>query len=158
MQNASMLTVSDPEAEVAIVDDPKTSPYQIWKDTGIYLRGTKVVWRGNVYEAKWWTKNEYPDNPVLQSFETPWQLIGPVLPDDKPMEVLELPSGTFPRWSGQAVYDAGDRVIFDGVPFRAKWWNQGESPAISAVNPESSPWIPLSQDQIREILKTQGRL
>ncbi len=158
MQNANMLTVSDPEANIEIVDNPETSPYQIWKDTGIYLRGTKVVWRGNVYEAKWWTKNEFPDNPVLQSFETPWQLIGPVLPDDKPMEQLELPSGTFPRWSGQAVYDAGDRVLFDGVPFRAKWWNQGESPAISAVNPESSPWIPLSQDQIREILKAQGRL
>lgn len=156
MQSANMITVNDPAAAEYVIDNPETSPYQIWKDTGIYLKGTKVVWRGNVYEAKWWTKNELPDNPVLQSFETPWQLIGPVLPDDKPMEQLVLPKNTFPRWSGQAVYDAGDRVLFEGVPFRAKWWNQGESPAASAANPESSPWIPLSEDQIREILKNNG--
>lgn len=155
MQNANMLTESDPTINQHVADDPATSPYQIWKDTGIYLRGAKVVWRGNVYEAKWWTKNDLPDNPVLQAWETPWQLIGPVLPGDTPMEQLELPAGTFPRWSGQAVYDAGDRVLFEGMPFRAKWWNQGESPAISAVNPDSSPWIPLSQAQIREIIENE---
>ncbi len=156
MQNATMLTVNDPTANEVIVDNPETSPYQIWKETGIYTRGTKVVWRGNVYEAKWWTKNDLPDNPVLQSWETPWQLVGPVLPDDTPMEQIELPRGMFPRWSGQAIYDAGDRVEFDGVAFRAKWWNQGESPAISAVNPDSSPWIPLSQEQIREVIENES--
>lgn len=151
MQQATMVAVNV-DTNTKVVDDPKTSPYQIWRDTGIYLKGTKVVWRGNVYEAKWWTKNDTPDNPVLQAWETPWQLIGPVLPSDTPMEQLELPSYIFPRWSGQAIYDAGDRVLFDGVAFRAKWWNQGESPAASAANPESSPWVPLTQEQILEIL------
>ena len=152
MQQATMLTV-DPEANVHIVDNPETSPYQIWRDTGIYLKGTKVVWRGHVYEAKWWTKNDLPDNPILQAWETPWQLIGPVLSTDKPMEQLVLPASTFPQWYGQSIYDAGDRVLFDGQAFRAKWWNQGESPAASAANPESSPWIPLTREQVLEILK-----
>lgn len=158
VQNANMVTIEDPEANVHIVDDPETSPYQIWRETGVYLKGTKVVWHGHVYEAKWWTKNELPDNPVLQAWETPWQLIGPVLPGEKPLEQLELPASTFPKWSGQNIYDAGDRVLFDGIPFRAKWWNQGESPAASASNQDSSPWIALTQDQIVEILKAQGKL
>jgi chitinase len=156
-QSAKMVTVDDPEANKHAIDNPQTSPYQIWQDTGVYLKGVKVVWHGSVYEAKWWTKNDLPDNPVLQAWETPWQLIGPVLPDDKPMEQVELPANIFPKWYGWAVYDAGDRVVFDGVPFRAKWWNQGESPAASASSPESSPWIALSQEQVVELIKGQER-
>jgi chitinase len=155
-QNAKMVTTEEADASVHIVDNPKTSPYQIWRETGIYLKGTKVVWRGHVYEAKWWTKNELPDNPVLQAWETPWQLVGPVLPDDKPVDTLELPPNMFPQWYGEVVYDAGDRVMFDGVPFRAKWWNKGESPAASAANPDSSPWIPLTEMQVKEILKSRN--
>ena len=157
-QNAKMITVENEVLNKHTVDDPETSPYQIWKETGVYLKGTKVVWHGSVYEAKWWTKNDLPDNPVLQAWETPWQLIGPVLPDDKPMVQLEMPAYIFPQWYGWQAYDAGERVMFEGVPFRAKWWNSGESPAASAENPESSPWIPLSQPQVEEILKSQGLL
>lgn len=157
IQNASIITTEDSETREQIIDDPKTSPYQIWKETGVYLKGIKVVRHGNVYEAKWWTKNDMPDNPVLQSWETPWQLIGPVLPGEKPTDQVTLPSDIFPRWSGQSIYDAGDRILFDGIPFRAKWWNQGESPAASASNSDSSPWIALTQDQIVEILKTNRR-
>ena len=153
MQQATMITTSDPHDLEA--DDSKTSPYQIWNENGIYTKGTKVVWRKHVYEAKWWSKNDTPDNPVLQAWETPWQLIGPVLSTDKPMEQVVLPPGMFPKWQGQSVYDAGDRVFFEGVAFRAKWWNQGESPAAAAANPESSPWIPLTQEQVQELLKNR---
>ncbi len=154
LQQATMVQI-DPAQNTAIVDDPKTSPYQIWRDTGIYVKGTKVVWRGNVYEAKWWTSNDLPDNPVLQSFETPWQLIGPVLPDDKPMKELVLPPDLFPSWSGRQIYEAGDTVVFEGTVFRAKWWNQGESPAAAVANPQSSPWVPLTDAQVEEIIKRQ---
>ena len=136
----------------SVVDDPENSPYQIWQETGAYLKGTKIVWHGNVYEAKWWTKNDLPDNPVLQSYETPWKLIGPVLPGEKPIEQPKLPSDYYPAWSGEAIYEAGSLVMFEGTPFRAKWWNSGESPAIAAANPDNSPWIPLSQAQIDQII------
>ncbi len=158
MQNAKMVTTEEPNTTEHIIDNPETSPYQIWRETGIYLKGAKVVWHGNVYEAKWWTKNDLPDNPVLQAWETPWQLIGPVLPNDKPMTQLDIPSYIFPKWQGGTIYDAGDRVMFEGVPFRAKWWNQGESPAASASNPDSSPWVPLTEPQVEEILKARGIL
>ncbi|MFZ1626470.1 MAG: chitinase [Candidatus Moraniibacteriota bacterium] len=155
-QNAGILTNSDPKPIVTL-DDPENSPYQVWKETGAYPKGVKVVWHGNVYEAKWWTKNELPDNPVLQSWETPWQLVGPVLPGEKPVRQPTLPEKTYPRWSGKVVYEAGDRVLFDGIPFQAKWWNEGESPAASSANPDSSPWTPLTHAQIVEILNDLGQ-
>lgn len=156
-QNSAVVTEAEKTVESPKVDDPEKSPYQIWKENGAYPKGVKVVWHGNVYEAKWWTKNDVPDNPVLQSWETPWQLIGPVLPGDKPIEQPTLPTGTYPNWSGTVIYNGGDRVLFEGVPFQAKWWNQGESPAASASNPDSSPWLPLTQKQIEEILKELGQ-
>lgn len=152
-QSADMLTTEDPEGNTITVDDPERSPYQIWQETGMYPKGVKVVWHGNVYEAKWWTKNDLPDNPVLQSWETPWQLVGPVLLGEKPHEQPTLPAGTYPKWSGKVVYEGGARVLFDGVPFQAKWWNEGESPAASAANSDSSPWAALTQAQIIAILE-----
>ncbi len=158
MQNAKLLTVEDSEINYQVVDNPKKSPYQVWKETGAYPRGTKIVWRGNVYEAKWWTRGDLPDNPVLQLWETSWKLIGPVLPGEKPIQPPTLPVGTYQNWSGTVIYNAGNRVLFDGVPFQAKWWNQGESPAAAASNPDNSPWLSLTQEQVEKILETHGRL
>ena len=138
-----------------MIDDPATSPYQIWKDSGAYLQGTKVVWHGNVYEAKWWTQGDLPDNPVLQSYETPWKLVGPVLPGEKPVTQPTLPEGTYPTWSGEDKYETGQRVLFNGTPYQAKWWNQGQSPAAASSNADSSPWTPLTQIQIKEILEQE---
>lgn len=156
MQNAQMITTDDPERTEHIVDDPSTSPYPVWQEAGVYLKDTKVVWRGHVYQAKWWTKGDQPDNPVLQSWELPWQLIGPVLPGEKPIPQPTLPAGTYPNWSGFEIYEGGERVLFEGTPYQAKWWNQGDSPAMANIDPDSSPWIPLSQTQILEIMKRQG--
>lgn len=151
-QSAGAVTTSDPGASAEKKDDPATSPYQIWSEAGAYLQGTKVVWHGNVYQAKWWTQGDLPDSPVLQSWETPWELVGPVLPGEKPIPQATLPAGTYPEWTGDAKYDAGQRVLFKGVPYQSKWWNQGESPAAASSNPNGSPWVPLTQAQINEIV------
>ena len=135
-------------------DNPATSPYQIWSPTGAYLEGTKVVWHHNIYQAKWWTQGDVPDNPVLQSWQTPWELIGPVLPGEKPIPQPTLPAGTYPDWSGTSTYQTGQRILFNGVPYQAKWWNQGQSPAAATSNPDNSPWAPLTQAQINQILNT----
>jgi chitinase len=153
-QNSSAITVSGaaPKQD-EIVDDPAHSPYQIWDKNGVYLQGTKVVWRKNVYQSKWWTQGEMPDNPVLQAYQSPWELIGPVLPNDKPVPVPTLPFGTYPEWSGVSIYNAGQRVLFSGIPYQAKWWTQGDSPAAASSNQNSSPWIALTQEQISEVSK-----
>lgn len=143
------------EEEIVIDDDPETSPYQIWSETASYLAGTKVVWRGYVYESKWWTQGDSPDNPVLQSWETPWKLVGPVLPGEKKIPQPTLPPGSFPNWDGQVIYDVGDRVLFNGTPYQAKWWTQGDSPAASTENSVVSPWKALTREQISEILESR---
>ncbi|MBO9627264.1 MAG: glycosyl hydrolase family 18, partial [Microbacterium sp.] len=84
-----------PEPVPVVTDDPERSPYPIWSEEASYRSGTRVVLHGNVYEAKWWTKGDLPDNPVLQEFETPWRLIGPVLPGETPVPVPVVPAGTY---------------------------------------------------------------
>ncbi len=148
--SAAVVTTSEPVDASQLKDNPATSPYAIWKDTNSYLQGTKIVWHRNVYQAKWWTRGNVPDNPVLNDWETPWLLVGPVLPGEKPIPLPTLPAGTYANWSGAGQYDKGTRVLFDGVPFEAKWWNQGASPEAASANPDSSPWVPLTVSQINE--------
>jgi chitinase len=151
--NAGTITKSDPDAGKEVVDDPAKSPYQIWKEPARYLAGTKVVWHGNVYQAKWWTQGDTPDNPVLQSWETPWQLLGPVLPGETPLPLATLAKGTYPEWNGDTEYSGGQRILFEGIPYQAKWWTKGDSPETASADPDSSPWFSLTQNQINELLK-----
>ena len=153
--SADQVTTSEPVATEA-PDDPATSPYQIWDENAAYLQGTKVVWHHYVYEAKWWTSGDLPDNPVLNEWDTPWKLIGPVLPGETPVPVPTLPAGTYPDWSGSAVYNKGDRVLLDDVPYEAKWWTQGDSPEAASSDPDNSPWVALTTDQIQKVLDGDG--
>lgn len=150
-QNANAITESDPVLTV-VEDDPDNSPYPIWSEQNVYLQGTKVVWHSNVYMAKWWTQGDLPDNPTLQSYQTPWQLIGPVLPGEVKISQATLPKDTYPEWSGKEQYDSGEIILFEGVPYKAKWWTQGDSPAAASSNPTSSPWIALTQAEIKKII------
>lgn len=150
-QSAGLATTTpEPIAEVA-VDDPATSPYPIWAVAGTYVKDTKIVWHGNVYQAKYWTQGDLPDDPVLQSTETPWTLIGPVLPGDAPYVQPSLPVGTYPAWDGAAVYRAGERVLLGTVPFEAKYYSQGDSPEAAALSPDASPWRPLTVAEIATV-------
>ncbi|CAM5219970.1 hypothetical protein UACE39S_02375 [Ureibacillus acetophenoni] len=149
--SAGIITTSNNElaSQLQEPDNPETSPYQIWSPTETYLEGEKVVWHHYVYEAKWWTVGDLPDDPVLQSWETPWNLIGPVMPGEKPIPQPTLPEDTYPTWSETAKYVAGQRVFFEGKPYQAKWVNEGESPASAVTDSESSAWAPLTQAQIK---------
>jgi len=149
--SAKTITTEEPSDPADFVDDPATSPYAIWQEDASYLAGTKIVWHRNVYQAKWWTRGELPDNPVLNSWETPWTLVGPVLEGETPVTVPTLPSGTYPSWNGTSVYEEGDRVLFGGVPYEAKWWNQGDSPAAFSSDPDGTPWIPLTNTEIKAL-------
>jgi chitinase len=137
-------------------DQASSSPYPIWSRSSVYLAGTKVSWHHEVFVAKWWTRGDVPDDPVLQSFQTPWQLVGPVLPGDRPAPRPSLPVGLFPQWSGTKDYQTGAHVLLNGVPFEAKWWNTGESPAAAAVNPDGSPWAQLTEAQALAVRPTRS--
>ncbi len=148
---AGVVTTPEPRDPSDFIDDPETSPYPIWDEDNAYLAGSKVVWYRNVYEAKWWTRGELPDNPVLNEWEVPWTLIGPVLEGEKPQEAVTLPEGVYPEWQGVDVYDKGQRILFDGIPYESKWWNQGDSPEAYAADPDSSPWSPVPLDEVEEL-------
>ena len=148
----SAVNVTKNEDEQIVTDNPETSPYPIWTEPGTYLQGTKIVWRGNVYEAKWWNRGESPDNPVLQAYETPWKLVGPVLKGEKRIEQPKLSEDTYEQWSGDGTYEAGQRILFEGTPYQAKWWTRGDSPAAASSDASSSPWIALTQAEINEVI------
>ena len=149
--SAAARTAKD-SAETIVEDDPETSPYPVWSEQAAYTAGSKVVWNGNVYIAKWWTEGEAPDNPVLQDSETPWTLIGPVLEGETPSPAPTIPPGTAPEWDGAAIYQAGALVLFDGTLYQARWWTQGDSPEGAHSNPSASPWRVLDGDEVRDLL------
>jgi chitinase len=124
-----------------IVDDPASSPYQIWNPNQGYPKGTKVVWHKNVYQAKWYTQGDQPDLPVASADQSPWTLIGPVLPGDTPVPTPTLPAGTYPEWNATDVYVAGSRVLHDGIGWQARFWSQGDVPGAPPTSPDQpSPW------------------
>lgn len=61
-----------PTIEAATNSD-QTCGYNEWKDTAVYTGGDRVVFNGKVYEAKWWTKGEQPDQAGESGV---WKLIG----------------------------------------------------------------------------------
>ncbi|WP_265459899.1 chitinase [Enterococcus sp. HY326] len=140
------------ESEALKTDDPETSPYQIWSEDTTYLVGTKVVWQHSVYQAQWWTQGDEPAVPLDNNSSNPWQLIGPVLDGETPVEEIKLPSGTYPEWDSEAVYTAGDYVMLDDNAYVAKWWNQADTPEKATTSPDDSPWKLLTQEEIQEIL------
>jgi len=122
------------------VDNPATSPYPIWQATRPYVKGYKVVRLGEIYEAQWYTQG---DDPAAQEANSPWQLIGPVLPGDQAPTTTTLAPGTYPVWSPVTAYTEGQQVLYDGLPYQAKWYNQATSPGAEDANPSTSPWQPL---------------
>jgi chitinase len=128
----------------AVVDDARTSPYPIWQAETVYVMGEKVVWHGNVFEAKWWTKNDMPDAPVENEWDSPWRFLGPVLPTDRPPPRPNVPDGTYPKWSELASYARGSRVLHQGFAYEAKWFTLGDTPRPD--RPWESPWQIIVED------------
>jgi chitinase len=126
-----------------VTDNPATSPYPIWQPNYPYVKGYKVVREGHIYQAKWYNTGEDPAAQVQYQWQTPWLLIGPVLAGDTAPTTTTLAPGTDPAWSSTAHYQIGDRVLFDGLPYQAKWYNTGNSPAAEPSDPTGSPWAPL---------------
>jgi cellulose synthase/poly-beta-1,6-N-acetylglucosamine synthase-like glycosyltransferase/chitodextrinase len=125
---------------VAPDTNPADAPYPLWSATGSYPLGYKVVENGEIYQAKWYNSGDDPSAQVQSSWQTPWELLGPVLPGDHAAPLPTLPAGTYPAWSNATLYKAGNEVLYDGLPYQAKWVNQGVSPATESADPSGSAW------------------
>ncbi|MFB2583705.1 chitinase [Herbiconiux liukaitaii] len=124
-----------------MADDPETSPFPVWSSTTYYSAGVMVVWNGGVYVSKWWNEDgATPDDPTLDSAGSAWTYLGPVLPTDEPFALPTLEEGTYPDWSETTLYDQGDRVLYEGTGYEARWWSQGKNPERSVLDRDYSPW------------------
>ncbi|MCA1983751.1 chitinase [Nocardioides nematodiphilus] len=132
-------------------DDPSTAPYPVWAPSHVYVQAERVVWHHNVYEAKWWTSGDMPDDP-LQT-ESPWTLLGPVLPGERPEPSPTLAAGTYPEWRIGRVYHEGDRVLFENTAYEAQWWTQGDRPGVPGTAAVPSPWRALTPTEVLQIQK-----
>jgi chitinase len=126
-------------------DDPQASPYPIWRPDRAYVGATKIVWHGYVYESKWWTQGTNPEEPVENPWDSPWQIIGPVLPDDL-LKRVATEQGDLDEWEGESIYDTGDLVWIGGDVYEAKWWNTGFPPNRNVPNEWDTPWIQVDPD------------
>ena len=138
-------------AQQQALDDPRTSPYPLWRQAKVYTEGNKVVWQSRVYQAKWWTQGDQPDKPVANAWDTPWRYLGPVLESDREaVRALIAPAsdGVRREWNSEAVYVAGDEITFGSRSvFRAKWWTQAEEPQMDPDQPYDHPWEYLGELQ-----------
>ena len=125
-------------------DNPATSPYPIWQPSAAYVTGYKVVWQGDIYEANWWSQGTAPGSVVTNSTtSSPWLLIGPVPAGSHAPKPTLLAPAAQPVWQATNVYRAGQRVSFDGLPYQARWYTQGDQPLDALPGNPSSPWEPL---------------
>ncbi|MCO8273587.1 chitinase [Actinoplanes sp. TRM 88003] len=127
----------------ATVDDPKTSPYPIWRQTAMYTGGYKVVWRGVVYEAKWANSGTDPSAAPAAGTQAAWSVIGPVSPVEKAPRPTPAVTGVTKVWTPGTVYRRGNRVLFDGLPYEAKWTTKDETPSTEFPIDADDPWKPL---------------
>jgi cellulose synthase/poly-beta-1,6-N-acetylglucosamine synthase-like glycosyltransferase/chitodextrinase len=141
LQGSAVVSSSAGDVKPAVADtNPADAPFPQWSATASYPLGYKVTENGQIYQAKWFNSGDDPSAQVQDSWATPWELLGPVLPGDHAAAVSTLPAGTYPSWSVDSQYQAGDKVLYQGLPYQAKWSNQGVSPATESTDPGGSAW------------------
>jgi chitinase len=126
-----------------VVDDPKTSPYPIWRLSAQYTGGYKVVWHAVVYEAKWASSWVDPTASSTSNSPNPWAVIGPVASKETAPTPTSTVTGVTATWNTTTLYVRGDKVLFDGLPYQARWSTKGDDPSTDYPIGPDEPWQPL---------------
>jgi chitodextrinase len=124
--------------------NPADAPYPQWSATADYPSGYKVVEDGEIYQSKWYNTGDDPQAQVQYSWQSAWELLGPVLPGDRTPATAKPAAGTYPAWSISTEYHAGDRILYSGLAYQAKWNNQGIAPQSGTAASSDSPWESLA--------------
>jgi cellulose synthase/poly-beta-1,6-N-acetylglucosamine synthase-like glycosyltransferase len=140
-QGTTLATTSEGDVQPAVANtNPADAPYPQWSAVVDYPAGWKVVSDGEIFQAKWYNTGEDPQAQVQYEYQTPWELLGPVLPGDHAPVISVPATDTYPDWSITTGYQTGAKVLFDGLPYQAKWANEGTSPQTQVSDPSDSPW------------------
>jgi chitinase len=134
--------VGDPDHR-PVVDDPATSPYPIWRAEGQYPAGYKVVWHGDVYQARWYAAGIDPSVPATAGTESPWALLGAVTTKEAAPAPVPTVTDVTEIWNPDVLYQRGARVLLDGLPYEARWASRGEAPGTLFPIGSDEAWEPL---------------
>lgn len=138
---AAIQTAAAPVVAAKPDTNPANAPYPLWSPTEQYPAGYKVVEAGEIYQAKWFNSADDPAAVAQYAYQTPWELIGPVLPTDH-APTIQRGARRFPAWSLGTSYAAGAKVRYQGLAYVARWANQGSTPVFGGAA-SASPWQPL---------------
>ena len=117
--------------------------YPAWSARADYPRGFMVLHGTRVFRARWWNHDVRPIANIANTWNTPWEVLGSVAAGTKPWTPHRLPAGTYPTWSAKRVYTPGMKVLFHGLPYKAKWWTKGAIPSSTCSGAAGSPWLAL---------------
>ena len=88
--------------------------YIAWNKKDVYVSGDRVLHNSKLYQARWWTKGENPEEAQV------WGIVE----DEK--------KGTL-SWDKKEIYIGGRIVSYNGATYKAKWWTLGEIPGKALV-------------------------
>jgi chitinase len=125
------------------VDDPAKSPYPVWRLSAQYVGGYKVVWHAVVYQAKWTNAGVDPSAAGDSTTPTPWSVVGPVTTTDTAPKPTPTVTGVKAKWELATVYAHSDRVLYNGLPYEARWSTKGDVPPTEYPIAADEPWEPL---------------
>ena len=96
------------------VTTPGTCAPAAWSSSTVYTTGLTVSFNDNIYKAKWYTKGDKP------GASDPWQFVSTCAGGAAPIAA----------WSATTIYLVGDKAIYNGKTYTAKWWVKGDVPGI----------------------------
>lgn len=85
-----------------------------WNASKTYSEGDLVYLDGSVFEAQWYAKKTEPG----ESAWGPWATY----------TACGVDADVVQEWSADRIYVAGDRVLYGGDEYTAKWWTRNQQP------------------------------
>ncbi len=127
--------------------------YPPWDPAKIYDTGDYVTYQGRVYWAQWWTQGQIPGTvSVWQEVTDEWRWFNVYKSGDivfhnggkfvsrndgnqnKEPGLLSSPwNEVTDQWRSFNVYTGGEIVLYNGHQYRAKWYNQNQTPGSADV-------------------------
>lgn len=118
-RNQAPGAATGPWQELAMTEDGVT----VWTASRIFNAGDVVVYQDKTFRARWYTRDQAPGSPT-----GPWEELAPTPPDNSPA-----------AWTPTTVYNAGDRVSYQGHVYEARWYTRNQPPGDPA-----GPWTLIS--------------
>lgn len=89
-------------------DTTTESSYDTWDSSSVYNGGDRIVLNGKIFEAKWWTQGESPDNSNEWG---PWTLIGADTVPDTSNEASDDKNSDYTEPSGENLSNSDFKVV-----------------------------------------------